>query len=119
MTVLASTGAVADAAATLIANAVDVDDPAIRREPATALAADSDLGERLVTVEVGPLPPAKIERALERGIARARSMRRRGLIVDALLVLQENLTVAHGQPLAVRGKGDPPSRYLLMCTSVH
>jgi uncharacterized protein len=93
VTVLARTGAVADAAATLIANAVDVDDPAIRREPAVDLAPDSDLGDRLVTVEVGPLPPAKIERALHRGIARARSMRRRGLIVDALLVLQDRVRV--------------------------
>jgi uncharacterized protein len=88
VTVLASTGAVADTAATLIANAVDVDDPAIRREPAAALAPDSDLGDRLVTVEVGPLSPEKVERALDRGVARARDMRRRGLIVDALLVLQ-------------------------------
>lgn len=88
VTVLASTAAVADAAATLIANAVDVDDPAIRREPAVDLAPDSDLGERLVTVEVGPLPPEKIQRALDRGVARAENMRRRGLIVDALLVLQ-------------------------------
>jgi uncharacterized protein len=91
VTVLSRTGAVADAAATLIANAVDVDDPAIRREPAAALAPDSDLGERLVTVEVGPLPPEKLERALDRGVARARSMRRRGLIVDALLVLQNHV----------------------------
>jgi ApbE superfamily uncharacterized protein (UPF0280 family) len=88
VTVLARTGAIADAAATLIANAVDVDDPAIRREPAAALAPDTDLGDRLVTVEVGPLPPAQVERALDCGVSRARDMRRRGLIVDALLVLQ-------------------------------
>jgi uncharacterized protein len=88
VTVLARTAAIADAAATLIANAVDLDDPAIRREPASALAPDSDLGDRLVTVEVGPLSPKKVEYALDRGIARARDMRRRGLIVDALLVLQ-------------------------------
>ena len=91
VTVLARTAAIADAAATLVANAVDVDDPAIRREPAVALAPDSDLGDRLVTVEVGPLSPQKVERALDRGIARARDMRRRGLIVDALLVLQDRV----------------------------
>jgi ApbE superfamily uncharacterized protein (UPF0280 family) len=98
VTVLARTGAVADAAATLIANAVDVDDPAIRREPAAALAPDSDLGERLVTVEVGPLPPEQIERALDRGVARARDMRRRGLIVDALLVLQDHVRTLERAP---------------------
>ena len=83
VTVLARTGAVADAAATLIANAVDVDDPAIRREPAAELAPDSDLGDRLVTVEVGPLPPRKgrarlgpRRRARERHAA-ARADRRR------------------------------------------
>jgi hypothetical protein len=91
VTILARTAAIADAAATLVANAVDVDDPAIQREPAVALAPDSDLGDRLVTVEVGPLPPEKVERALDRGIARARDMRRRGLIVDALLVLQDRV----------------------------
>ena len=100
VTVLARTGAVADAAATLIANAVDVDDPAIRREPAAELAPDSDLGDRLVTVEVGPLPPEKVERALDRGIARASDMRRRGLIVDALLVLQDRVRTLDRAPSA-------------------
>lgn len=98
VTVLASTGAVADAAATLIANAVDIDDPAIRREPAAALAPDSDLGDRLVTVEVGPLPSEKVERALDRGVARAQNMRRRGLIVDALLVLQDHVRTLERAP---------------------
>ena len=100
VTVLARTGAVADAAATLIANAVDVDDPAIRRKPAAELAPDSDLGDRLVTVEVGPLPPERIERALDRGVARARDMRQRGLIVDALLVLQDHACTLDGAPSA-------------------
>jgi uncharacterized protein len=88
VTVLARTAAIADAAATLIANAVDVDDRAIRREPAAALAPDSDLGDRPVTVAVGPLPPEKVDTALNRGVSCAQSIRRRGLIVDALLVLQ-------------------------------
>jgi uncharacterized protein len=96
VTILARTAAIADAAATLIANAVDVDDPGIRREPAAALAPDSDLGERLVTVEVSPLPPEKVERALARGVAHARGMRRRGLIVDALLVLRDHVRTLDG-----------------------
>ncbi len=75
-------------AATLIANAVDLDDAAVRRQPASELAPDSDLGARPVTVAVGPLPPEKIEVALARGLARARVMARRGLIVDACLALQ-------------------------------
>ena len=48
VTVLARTGAEADAAATLIANAVDLPgNPAIKRIPAQELAPDSDLGARL------------------------------------------------------------------------
>ena len=50
VTVLARSGAEADAAATLIANAVDLPGhPAIKRMPARELAPDSDLGDRLVT----------------------------------------------------------------------
>src|SRR5207247_11022489 len=44
VTVLASRAADADAAATLIANAVDLDHPAVERRPATSLDPDSDLG---------------------------------------------------------------------------
>jgi hypothetical protein len=88
VTVLARTAAEADVAATLIANAVDLDDAAVRREPANELAPDSDLGMRPVTVAVEPLPPEKIEAALARGQDRAGVMARRGLIVDACLTLQ-------------------------------
>ncbi len=88
VTVLARSAAAADVAATLIANAVDVDDAAVRRQAANQLAPDSDLGARAVTVAVGPLPPGKIVVALARGLDRAMAMARRGLIVDACLVLQ-------------------------------
>ncbi len=88
VTVLARSAAEADVAATLIANAVDLDDPAVRRAPANELAPDSDLGAQSVTVAVGPLTPEKIDLALARGLDRARVMARRGLIVDACLALQ-------------------------------
>ena len=58
VTVLAASAALADAAATLIANAVDLPGhPAIERAPAFDLDPQSDLGERRVTVAVGPLTP--------------------------------------------------------------
>jgi ApbE superfamily uncharacterized protein (UPF0280 family) len=88
VTVLAADAATADAAATLVANAVNCDDPAIERRPAADLDPDSDLGRRPVTVRVGPLPPPAIEAALAAGLARARDYRDRGLIVDAALTLQ-------------------------------
>src|SRR5207302_3045389 len=56
VTVLAESAAAADAAATVIANAVDLPGhPAITRVPACELAPDSDLGTRLVTQDVGEL----------------------------------------------------------------
>lgn len=94
VTVLARTGAEADAAATVIANAVDLPGhPSIRREPARALAPDSDLGERLVTTGVGPLSEADVVTALGAGLAVAQTLRRRGLIKAAALFLNDAVRV--------------------------
>lgn len=88
VTVLARNAAAADAAATLIANAVDLPGcERIRRVPARDLAPDSDLGARPVTVAVGPLTGTEIARALARGTRFAEDCRRRGLIHAALLSL--------------------------------
>jgi len=89
VTVLATTAAAADAAATMIANAVDIDHPVIRRLPACEVKDDSDLGRRLVTVAVGPLPDRLVASALDRGAAAATSLLARGLIVGAALALQQ------------------------------
>ncbi|KAB2913084.1 MAG: UPF0280 family protein [Hyphomicrobiaceae bacterium] len=87
VTVLARDAAMADVAATLVANAVDIESPAIVRRPAQSLDPDSDLGDRLVTVSVGALTPAEVDAALARGLARAGDYHRRGLIADAALML--------------------------------
>jgi ApbE superfamily uncharacterized protein (UPF0280 family) len=89
VTVVADCGATADAAATFIANAVNADHPAIRRLPARALKEDSDLGELLVTVEVGPLPMHAVSAALAAGAAVAQAMQAGGLIRAAYLALQK------------------------------
>ncbi len=88
VTVLAADAATADVAATLIANAVDIDHLAIVRRPASALDPDSDLGDRLVTVSVGDLPCGAVRAALAAGRQRAAGYLARGLIVDAALMLQ-------------------------------
>ncbi len=65
VTVLAVTASRADAAATVIANAVDLPGhPAVTRVPAQDIQPDSDLGARLVTRDVGELSQAEIMRAL-------------------------------------------------------
>ena len=88
VTVLAATAAQADAAATVIANAVDADDAAIRRLPASQCKDDSDLGDIPVTVDVPPLATATVRRALDAGAARARSLQKDGNAWAAMLVCQ-------------------------------
>ena len=89
VTVLAHTAAQADAAATVIANAVNVNDARVQRAPAASLKDDSDLGQRLVTTGVPPLPPALVLQALQAGLATARALQSEGLIDSALLVCQQ------------------------------
>ena len=102
VTVLAGSAAEADAAATLIANAVTVDHPAIERASADACREESDLGARPVTVAVGTLPAHARAAALDAGFAEARAMQRAGLIVSARLALQgESRTLAAPEPGAV------------------
>jgi uncharacterized protein len=88
VTVLAADGARADAAATMIANAVDVDAPGIARAPASSLRDDSDLGGIPATVDVPPLPDDAVRRALDAGEAEARRCVARGLAGGALIALQ-------------------------------
>lgn len=88
VTVLAKTAAIADTAATLIANAVDVDVPQVERAPAVDIDPDSDLGERLVTLDVGVLDAASRAAALGRGCALAADFAERGLVIGAHLDLQ-------------------------------
>jgi uncharacterized protein len=92
VTVLAATAAAADAAATIVANAVDADHPAIERRPARDLDPDSDLGDLLVTTRVGALPAGLIDQALARGAAEARRL---GL--SAALCLQGRWRLEHAQ----------------------
>jgi ApbE superfamily uncharacterized protein (UPF0280 family) len=88
VTVLARTAAQADAAATIIANAVDLPGhPAVLRCPAHDLQPDSDLGARLVIRDVGNLSHYEIKEALEAGANKARALLARGLIESAALRL--------------------------------
>jgi ApbE superfamily uncharacterized protein (UPF0280 family) len=88
VTVLARTAAEADAAATMVANSVNVDDPAILRKRACELKDDTDLGDRLVTVGVGPLSDRQVERALNAGAAHAQRLLEAETLYGAVLCLQ-------------------------------
>jgi len=89
VTVLGRTAASADAAATLIANSVDLPDHrAIKRQSARTLQPDSDLGDRLVVTEVGHLENAEIAAALDAGLDCAHGMAQQGLITATALTLR-------------------------------
>jgi uncharacterized protein len=93
VTVLARNAASADAAATMIANAVDLEHAGIVRERASSLKDDSDLGDLLVTVAVPPLPQPLIDFALARGVEEATRLCEQGLIEGAALFLQRRARV--------------------------
>jgi len=94
VTVLADRAAMADAAATVVANAVDLPGHAgVVRVPARDLAPDSDLGNRLVTQGVGELSTCQIGAALDAGVAVAKSLLSDGLIRSAALHLRGNTRI--------------------------
>jgi uncharacterized protein len=111
VTVLARTASQADAAATIIANAVDLPGhPAIVRCPARDLQPDSDLGARLVTRDVGELTGHEIEDALESGAACARNLLTAGLIDGAVLRLQGETVLVSARAIDALRSGTPVYR---------
>jgi ApbE superfamily uncharacterized protein (UPF0280 family) len=94
VTVLAHTAAQADAAATVIGNAVDLPGhPAILRRPASQIDPDSDLGARLVTVDLGVLTRDETAAALDAGARAADAALAAGLILGATLALRGQMRV--------------------------
>ena len=90
VTVLANNAAIADAAATMIGNAVDIyDHPNIKKKPANFIYEDSDLNNLLVTVEVGKLTKIEIKKALKNGYQTAIEYVQKDLINTALIQLSD------------------------------
>ena len=98
VTVLAKTAAIADVAATLVANAVNIASKAITRKPANKLDPDTDLGDLLVTTKVGPLKSDEIDAALAAGVTQAAAYLNDGLIAGAVLMLQGSVRTV-GAPM--------------------
>jgi ApbE superfamily uncharacterized protein (UPF0280 family) len=99
VTVLAKDAAAADAAATMIANAVDLPGhPAIMRAPASSLQSDSDLGNLLVTRSIGLLTASEVGSALARGTRYAERLMAAGHIHAAALHLSGQTALVHPSP---------------------
>jgi len=101
VTVLARNAAEADAAATVIGNAVDLPGHrAVMRAPANEIKDDSDLGRHLVVTGCGTLTSQEVSLALDAGMLRAEALRTAGLIDRAALFLRDQGRVVaedHGQ----------------------
>ena len=87
-TVLAKDAALADAAATVIGNFTNVEDPRISRSLAEKIYPDTDIPGEWVTVHVGSLSQEKIDEALMKGLSKANSLRENELIQGALIAVQ-------------------------------
>ena len=99
VTVLAATAAEADAAATVIGNAVDLvdaDQVGIVRRPANTVREDTDLGALPVTVQVPTLAPERVRQALAAGRAKAWSLQQAGRIVSCVITCQGQVVSTEG-----------------------
>lgn len=90
VTVLAANAADADAAATIIGNAVDLaGHPLVMRSPANKVKDDSDLGDRLVVTGCGALTDEDVSRALRSGALMAERLKAGGRIQRAAIFLRD------------------------------
>jgi ApbE superfamily uncharacterized protein (UPF0280 family) len=87
-TVLSESASLSDAAATVIGNFTNVEDPHIMRCQAERLYPDTDIPGEWVTTKVGRLSEDKIEEALKNGLSKVNSICQKGLIKGALIALQ-------------------------------
>jgi len=92
VTVLSSSAAEADVAATLIANEVSLGDhPEVQRVAANSLDESSDLEDLLVTSSVGHLTNTEINDALAHGVRRAEVLCKRTRIEGVFLSLRNSI----------------------------
>jgi len=102
VTVLARSASMADAAATQLGNAVDLQDHSqIKRATAHTLRDDTDLGSTPVVTHVGNLSKSDIAQALWAGETAATALRQAHLIDGAALFLQGQNTIV-GLPATLK-----------------
>jgi len=90
-TVLAEDASLADAAATVLGNFTNVEDPRIARALAETLYPETDIAGEWVTTQVGALPPERLEEALQNGLRKAHALVERGLIKGALIAVKQRV----------------------------
>ena len=84
-TALAEKGALADAAATSIANSTWVEWSGVERKKARDVDPHSDIGDLEVTVNIGELPPEVALLGMRKGVEKARLLMEKGVILGAII----------------------------------
>lgn len=95
-TVFSRDAARADAAATALANATYVFDPAVIRVPAESLFPDTDLIGMNVTASVGDLSDPTIEQALDQAVLRAEQLVGLDVVWGACIFVKERMISTAG-----------------------
>jgi uncharacterized protein len=100
VTVVANTGALADAAATYIGNMTNTEAAYVTRKRASEIDPATDIPDEWVTVTIGELSGEEIEKALASGLAAARDLEKRGLILGAVILLRDRMATT------IKGEGN-------------
>ena len=90
-TVFASRASLADAAATAVANATYIVNPAVRRCRADSIDPNTDLRGVEITSEVGELTLDEIDTAVKQGIERAEQLVKRSVIAGACVAVKGHM----------------------------
>lgn len=94
VTVVAQSSAIADAAATAIANSTFIPHQSIIRVHADKIDPDTDLEGLEVTREVKNLPEEFIERSLSVGISKAGSLAEKGIIIGTVITIKGRTVIS-------------------------
>jgi len=93
---LGSTASIADAASTSLANATLINSPQVKKAMADDLYPGTDLTDEMVTKELGDLKPQEIEEALSNGMAKTQQYIDAGVILGAIICVQERTIWSQG-----------------------
>ena len=91
VTVVSTTAAYADAAATAVANATFVEDSEVKQSLAEDMDANTDIRGSMVVTKVGRISEEKIALGLSQGRERAESLLARGIILGALIIIKDRV----------------------------
>lgn len=91
VTVIAATGALADAAATFIGNCTNTETEQVKRRKAYEIDPLTDIPDYEVTIQIKPLNNSDIIKALENGLDNAANLRARNTIYDAIIKIQGHM----------------------------